>query len=639
MKRRDFLSLAGGAAATMALSEEAGAATNGDARWNILWISCEDISPDLGCYGVAEARTPHLDGLAAQGARFTNAFTHSGVCAPTRSGIITGMYPTTLGTCHMRCSNTPPDHVKCFPEYLRTAGYYCTNNSKTDYNFPVPDSAWDECSGKAHWRNRPDKDQPFFAVFNFTVTHESKVGTPLEKMGRVGEQVASLGLHDPDKADLPPYYPDTPLIRKHWAHYFDLITYMDSQAGEILSQLEEDGFAENTVVVYFSDHGVGLPRAKRWMYDSGIHVPLIVRWPRVINPGTVREDLVCFLDLAPTVLSVANVDVPDHMQGRSFLPERDAPPVPYIFAARDRMDERYDIIRAARTTTYKYIRNYEPYRPYDQYLDYPENWPVLQDMRRVERAGELEGPETLFFRDTKPLEELYDTASDPHELTNLADSEGHRAILTELREAVDRWMFEEKDLGLVPEMELQDWLENGPPKVATESLPAYPDLPASETVFGKTLDALVQDLHNDDPFRRLMAIKAIGLAGPVAKPALLASLNDPQTAVGHWGAVSLGKLGDGSPDVLDALGAVLGSSSPSVRLGAARALCELGRRDGALPVVLEAMDDSNEFVRLHAAETLEGLLPKPGSVTAALELALKDESKYVMRVAQHALEE
>ncbi len=637
MKRRDFLSLAGGTAATMALSRTAGAARKRKRPWNILWISCEDISPHLGCYGVAEARTPHLDGLAAEGARFTNAFSHSGVCAPTRSGIITGMYPTTLGTCHMRCNNPPPDHVKCFPEYLRDAGYYCTNNSKTDYNFPPPRSAWDVCNRKAHWRNRPDKNQPFFAVFNFTVTHESKIGTPLEKMGRDKDKIRALGLHDPDKLDLPPYYPDTPLIREHWAHYFDLITYMDTQAGDILSQLEEDGLADNTVVIYFSDHGAGLPRAKRWMYDSGIHVPLIARWPGVIDPGTVREDLVCFLDLAPTVLSVADIGVPDYMQGRSFLPERDGPPVPYIFAARDRMDERYDIIRAARTAQYKYIRNYEPYRAYDQHLNYPEGWPVMQDMRRVERAGELEGPETLFFRDTKPLEELYDTAADPHELANLADSEGHQAILAELRKAVDRWMLDEKDLGLVPEMELHSWLENGPPDVATESLPAYPDLPTSEAVFGKTLETLVQELRGDDPFGRLMAAKAIGLAGPAATPVLLASLNDPQTAVAHWGAVSLGKLGDGSPAVLDALEGVLGNSSPSVRLGAARALCELGRQDSALPVVLGAMDDSNEFVQLYAAQILEDLSPRPASATAALELVLETKSKYATRVAQHAL--
>ena len=249
-------------------------------RPNILWITCEDMSPNLGCYGDTYAVTPNLDRLAARGVRYTHVFSHAGVCAPSRSGLITGMYPTSLGSHHMRCTTTLPGFVKCFPEYLRNAGYFCTNQSKTDYNFPVPPGAWDVPGGaKAHWRNR-QPGQPFFSVFNLTITHESRIRAKYEKLD-----------HDPAQAVLPPYLPDTPLVRRDWARYHDLITQMDAQAGQLLGQLEEDGLADDTIVFFFSDHGVGLPRAKQWIYDAGTHVPLIVFFPekyRHLAPGGTR---------------------------------------------------------------------------------------------------------------------------------------------------------------------------------------------------------------------------------------------------------------------------------------------------------------------------------------------------------------
>ncbi len=338
---------------------------------NILWVTCEDTSPDLGCYGDAYAVTPNLDKLAAQGARYTHCFTHAPVCAPSRSGIITGMYPTTIGTHHMRCHGVPQPFVRCFTEYLRAAGYYCTNNSKTDYNFPPPITAWDECSKEAHWRNRPDKGQPFFAVFNIGSTHESQCW-PID--GKLD--------HDPAKAVLPPYYPDTPVVRRNWARYYDQVTKMDAQVARILKELEDDGLAENTVVFFYGDHGRGLTRAKRWVYDSGIRVPLLIRWPGVIKPATVTDRLVAFVDFGPTVLSIAGIKPPEHMQGRPFLGEHDTPPRDYVFAHRDRMDETYDIIRAVRDKRFKYIRNFEPHKPYAQRINYMEKMPILQEMRR-----------------------------------------------------------------------------------------------------------------------------------------------------------------------------------------------------------------------------------------------------------------
>lgn len=424
-------------------------------RPNILWISCEDTSPDLGCYGDKYAHTPNLDRLAAQGARFTSAFTVAGVCAPSRSGIITGMYPCSIGTHHMRSKGVPPAYVKCFPEYLRAAGYYCTNNVKTDYNFDAPVTAWDECNQRAHWRNRR-AGQPFFAVFNFTTTHESQIRDPRPETARLVAALSESERHDPLKAALPPYYPDTPIVRKDWANYYDLVTAMDKQAADLLKQLEQDDLADNTVVFFWGDHGRGLPRAKRWVYDSGIHAPLIIRWPGHVEPGSVRNDLVSFLDFGPTVLSIAGVPVPKYMQGRPFLGTAAAEPRKYIFAARDRMDETYDIIRCVRDSRYKLIRNFKPGRPYAQYIDYGEKMPTLQEMRRLNKEGKLTGAQTIFFLPEKPPEELYDLQNDPHEVRNLIDSPELADVRDRLRAALKEWMDDIHDLALVPEPELKE---------------------------------------------------------------------------------------------------------------------------------------------------------------------------------------
>jgi N-sulfoglucosamine sulfohydrolase len=425
-------------------------------RPNILWISLEDISPDLGCYGDAYAVTPHMDRLAAQGARFTRAFAHAGVCAPSRSGIITGMYPTSIGTQHMRSQGVPPVGVKCFTEYLRSVGYYCTNDSKTDYNFPAPTTAWDENRPGAHWRNRPAADHPFFAVINLTTTHESQIRLAPDQQEKRRESLAPAERHDPAQAKVPPYYPDTPVTRLDWARYYDNLTFTDKRVGQILAELEADGLAESTIVFCWGDHGRGLPRAKRWLYDSGLHVPLIVRWPGQIEPGSVRNELVALLDLAPTMLSLAGVPIPGHLQGQAFLgAARAEKPREYIYGARDRMDETYDLIRAVRDSRFKYLRNYRPELPYSQRIAYMDEMPTMQEWRRLHAAGRLSGPPLLFFAERKPDEELYDLDADPHEIHNLANDPAHAATLARLRAAHEKWASETGDLGLVPESELQ----------------------------------------------------------------------------------------------------------------------------------------------------------------------------------------
>ncbi|MCH7558703.1 MAG: sulfatase-like hydrolase/transferase [Planctomycetes bacterium] len=474
INRRRFLQIGSGSVAAMFLPQIPLSAdeTTKTPRPNILWVSCEDISPDLGCYGDSYAVSPNIDKLAAQGVRYDNVYSHSGVCAPTRSGIITGMYPTTIGTCPMRCKGVPPAYVKCFSEYLRAAGYYCTNNSKTDYQFDPPPSAWDQSSRTAHWHGRAE-GQPFFAVFNFTTSHESKIRDRSKSMLKRLASLKPDEKHDPAKAVLPPYYPDTPAVRRDWAQYYDIITLMDKQVGEILKQLKDEGLADNTIVWFWGDHGRGLPRGKRWIYDSGLRIPLIIRVPKKLRelamPGnpdaleadTVNNDMIAFIDFAPTMLSLTGIKIPEYIQGRAFLGSQKAKPREYIFAARDRMDEAYDLIRAVRDKRYKYIRNYMWHLTRGQDIEYMNQMPTMQEMRRLNAEGKLKGPQKQYFEETKPVEELYDTLNDPHEVKNLADNPKYKSVLKRMRRVHQEWMKETGDMGLIPEPEFDEMKRPG----------------------------------------------------------------------------------------------------------------------------------------------------------------------------------
>ena len=436
-------------AACGAASDPASPAAVAEPPPNVLWIVAEDHGPHHGSYGDAYAVTPNLDRLAADGARFTRAFAVTPVCAPARSAIITGMYPTSIGSHHMRSTAVPPPHVKGFTEWLRAAGYFTTNNAKTDYNFSpwlptetrravreAPLGLWDQNGDDAHWRNRAP-GQPFFSVFNLGASHEGQVRMPDERFAERTAQLAPDARHDPAAAPLPPYYPDTTEVRQDIARYYDLVSVMDAQAGEVLAQLEADGLADDTVVFFYGDHGWGMPRGKRWVYDSGLHVPLLVRWPGRIAPGTVREDLVSFIDFAPTLLALAGTPVPAHMQGRVFLGNDAAPEPEHRFFTRDRMDETYDRIRAVRDRRYKYIRNFAPELPYAQPIAYMDLMPTMQAWRGLAAVGELEGPQRQFMAATKPAEELYDTEADPHEVANLAGDSAHAERLARMRAALD----------------------------------------------------------------------------------------------------------------------------------------------------------------------------------------------------------
>lgn len=593
-------------------------------RPNILWLTCEDMSLTLGCFGDQDARTPNLDRLAGEGVRYTHAFSTSGVCAPSRSCLITGVYPSSLGTQFMRCQGTLPEFVRCFPEYLRGAGYYCTNNVKTDYNFSLPPTAWDESSRSAHWSNRPP-GMPFFAVFNNTVTHESQLrlrGADFEKIVRT---LPTAARHDPSRVTLPPFHPDTPEARRDRAQHLDTIAVMDQWVGEHLARLDAEKLADDTIVFFFSDHGVGLPRAKRWLYDSGTHVPLIVRFGRNFRhlapaaAGEATDRLVSFIDFAPTVLSLARVDIPDHMQGEAFLGQKQTAPREYVYGIRDRMDETHDLIRSVRDARFKYIRNFMPWIPYAQPLTYAEEGPTLQSMRQLHAEGTLSGAPALFFRPEKPPEELFDTASDPNELVNLADRPEHRETLKRLRRVQEEWGAATLDLGLIPEPDLHARCDPlAPYLVARRNPPSFP--------LQRIRDAALA-IQNPE----LQARELTGL------------LNDPDPAIRFWGVLGCQARArrepkGGSSLPVEALRRRLADEAPVVRVAAARALLQFGDEPAPLQTLVDELEQGADWTRHHAALGLLELGPRAAPARRSLETALNDRNEYVVRVAKRALQ-
>lgn len=541
-------------------------------RPNILWIVSEDNDPFLGCYGDAFATTPNLDRLASQGILFENAFSTAPVCAPSRNTLITGMYPPALGTEHMRSTYPVPAFVKFFPRYLREAGYYTTNNAKKDYNTTDQLEAWDESSGKATYKNRPE-GKPFFAVFNLNVSHESSLHEPLPALK-----------HDPEKVPLPPYHPATNELKHDWAQYYDKIQTMDEQAGKLLAELEEAGLADNTIVFYYSDNGGVLARSKRFMFESGLRVPLIVRFPKKYahlapqGAGTRTDRLVTFLDFAPTVLSLAGLPVPAYFQGKAFLGKERQPEVPYVFGFRGRMDERIDFSRSVRDKRFRYIRNYLPHRIYGQHLEYLWRAPSVRSWEAEYKAGRLNEIQSRFWQE-KPSEELYDVAADPHNIRNLADNPAYRKDLLRLRKANDNQALSGKDVGFIPEAILA---------TIAEKQPLY-------------------DYARSGQYDAAKIIRIAGIASDrKADPApLRAALGDKDPVVRYWAATGATIHRDKAAE--KQLLPLLSDPEAAVRIAAAEALFHLGHQDQALTTLTEALKDPVRQARLQALNVLETL--------------------------------
>lgn len=448
---------------------------------NIIWITCEDLSPNLGCYGNLIVKTPNVDLLARESIKYNYAFTTSGVGGPSRSAIITGMYPHAIGTQHtctqsdIPCKKpdaeetkqvnrrqtpdaTPiyspviPEKVKCFPEYLRRMGYYTTNNEKTDYQFEVPGTVWDENSAAASYRTRPKKGKPFFAVFNLRVTSESQL------LSRSNSPTV-----DPKTVEVPPYYPDTKTVREDIARAYSNIETLDKQVGEIIQMLIDDSVYDNSYIFFFSVNGGPLPWQKREILDRGSHIPLLVHMPGGAQAGTENNDLISTVDLAPTVLSAAGAGIPVYLQGQAFLGTQKAKGTrKYVYAGKDRMGEKNDRVRMVRDKQYEYIYNFMPERP--GYMDISarvDRVPMMKEMLELKEQGKLEPHIAAWFNAPRPVEELYDLKNDPYELHNLATDPAYSGQLEKLKTAFNDWQKQVPDMSALRETDMVSKWWNG----------------------------------------------------------------------------------------------------------------------------------------------------------------------------------
>ncbi|HVR83153.1 MAG TPA: sulfatase-like hydrolase/transferase [Planctomycetota bacterium] len=565
--------------------------TPSEGRPNILWIVSEDNDPFLGCYGDPRARTPRLDGLAAEGVLYTHAFANAPVCAPSRSTLITGMYASTLGTLHMRSRYRVPAEIGYYCTYLRNAGYYCMNPGKTDYNIAGTDlEPWQK--GKT-WSDAPP-GKPWMLVLNNFTTHESALH---------GSTVHPEFLKEP--FPLPPYHPDTPEIRSNWVEYYRDMTKMDGEMGEILDRLSAAGLADDTIVFYYSDHGGILPRSKRYVYDSGLHVPLIIRFGKHFQnlapapPGTKLDRLVSFVDLAPSLLSLAGAEIPRHLQGAAFLGPKSAAPRSTVFGFRGRMDERTDLSYTIRDSRYRYIRNYLPHRIYGQRLDYLWKMPAMASWEKAYKEGKCDQAQSAFWR-AKPTEELYDEVADPYEVRNLADLPEEEGTLRRLRGALQDQLIQNRDAGLMPESEMVDRAKGGAIYSMTQDDARYP--------MARILEAAELASRRDES----------------SVPQLIERMKDSDAAIRYWAAVGCSVRGKKAAPAIAALGELQSDSSPCARIAASEALVRLGQPAGLDRLVSELeLPGGDALAALDALASLGDLaLPAKAAIQARLQKSL-----------------
>ena len=588
-------------------------------RPNIVWISLEDITPMIGAYGDEYARTPVFDSLAAEGIRYEKAYSVSPVCSPSRSSVITGMYPNSLGSMHHRSNARPPAFSKMLPNVLREAGYYTTNNQKRDYNMGGDD--WHESSSEAHWRNRRGKDQPFFAVFNLGECHSSITKIPEDEI--VEERLSRLkpeDFHDPMEAPIPPYHPDVPQFRRAWARYYDAVTQVDYRAGDLIDQLKEDELWEETIVFVWSDHGVGMPRGKHTAWEQGLHVPLIARFPgkyqhlAPADPGSVIGGLVTLMDLGPSALSLAGIDPPAHMHGRPLFSKGsgDVEYRDYVFAMRDRLDTRSEMVRTVRDQRYRYQRNFYPHLAFKPFEDYEFDAVVVRHWVELARQGELTGPQEMLAMRFKPIEELYDSADDPHMVRNVAGEPEYAEVLQRMRGRLGEWMLETRDLGILDETEMLE-REKGA---------------ASPWDLGQSLEN----------YERILDTANLQLEGRTAIPELVSRTQDPDSAVRFWAALGLGVAGqfggaEAVSSVVPALEAALEDESVSVRLTAAEGLFNLGHYEKGLPILIEALDHPSVDAQIRAGCILDS---QPPDANQELQPAIGPLQRTVDRFEQQS---
>ena len=591
------------AAMVLVLASSVSAWANDQDRPNIMWVTSEDNSYHwIGCYGNEDAKTPNIDKLAANGIRYRYAYSNAAVCAVARNTLILGRYACSSGTHNMRSRYPVPESFRTYPSFLRDAGYYCVNRSKTDYNFKTDDkSHWDECSGKAHWKNRKE-GQPFFAVFNTTISHESSLFKNKTDNYRKQGVIPQTPSRDPASVELPPHYPDTPEIRQDWVTYMDIVSGMDKQIGDWLAELDDAGVRENTIVFYYSDHGGILPRAKRYINDTGTHVPLIASFPKKwqhLAPaaaGTVNDRPVAFIDLPPTAFSLAGVEIPDQFQGRAFAGKAAQEKEPYVFLYGQRFDSRMlRFVRAVTDGEYRYIRNFHPHRHRGILAGYPHGQVGWQSLFKLKAAGKLNDVQSAYWSIPQPVEELYHTASDPWELNNLADDPKHKERLAKMRAATLNKMREIRDTGIVPESMYE----------------------------GISKESTVYDYVNSDDFpyeEVLQAALAVGDGGSDVAKTLVAAMKHENPVVRYWGATGCTIQGDEAKSIQNELKELLEDSSPSVQVAAAEALYVLGSKttgfDGLLKILKETEDPVVALEALNITQAVGVMKDVPADVWA-----------------------
>jgi arylsulfatase A-like enzyme len=566
-------------------------------RPNILWITSEDHGIEMGCYGDTLARTPNVDALAAKGLIINRAWSVAPVCAPARTAIITGVYPSSSGGLHMRSMVSLPPEIKLYPTFLREAGYYCTNNSKTDYNVQESGKTWDESSKNAHWKNR-EEGQPFFAIFNSTKSHESQIRTPRHKQ-----------ITDPAKVRVPAYHPDTPEVRKDWAQYYDKVSEADADAGQHLKEIADAGLAEDTIVFYYGDHGSGMPRSKRWPSNSGLHVPMVVhfpeKWkhlaPREYQAGGTSDRMVSFVDLAPTVLSIAGIKPPAWMQGQAFAGPHQTEPRPFIFGERGRMDERMDLVRSVTDGRYVYLRNYFPHVSQAQRVAYQFETPTTKIWYQKFTEGNANEAQSIFWSTPKSPEELYDLRSDPDEVINLAGSSEHREILQKLRDASRQHILEVRDICFLPELEMHTRSGDMSPYELARDAQKYP---------------LEEILNAADLASRLdheLTSEMVGF------------MKYEDSAIRYWGTLGLLMRGqDAVTQHRDAVKSALEDTSVSVRIVAAQSLGLFGEKkdqEQAVQTLLQlaSPQENGVLASMAALAAIEALGDKASQVHGAIK--------------------
>ncbi|WP_339713012.1 sulfatase-like hydrolase/transferase [uncultured Kriegella sp.] len=538
--------------------------SNENDKPNILWVACEDITTMLGCYGDSNASTPYLNDFAASSVLFSNAFATAPVCSPSRSSLITGRYATTLGTQHLRSETKIPSFIEPFPKKLRDAGYYVTNNAKEDYNFQ-DNTIWDQSSKEAHWRNRNREDQPFFSVFNLGITHQSGIfGNDSMYMRKIKKFLPNIKVAQQDSITLPEYYPDTPEIRKLWARYYTNISIMDYQFHNIMDQLEEDGLVDDTIIFFFSDHGTGMPRHKRVVYDSGLKIPLLVsvplKWRKKygFKPGTVEDRIVSFVDFAPTLLELAGMNLDYEFDGISFLPEKNRVSKKFAFGASDRVDEAYEVARSIRTSKFRYIRNFMPHLPLLQPNFYTDQSAIMKALSEVDRDS-LNSVQKAMFAPHRLTEELYYSIEDPNETQNLVNDPKYADTLNRMRGLLRDKIIETYDTGFMPEPEMIRLSKQNTPYELARDKEIYPideimsicDL----MLWNKDpIQEIIRYLKHDNGFVRywaLMTIQARGISNGEIINAVKMLLKDEFATVQIEAAKILVK--NGNPKALDVL--------------------------------------------------------------------------------------